>query len=264
MLNHWVKKHPIIRALLLISISLLVVACSTLSKDSDIERTSVRLAVAADFTNTAQQLAEDFTASTGIHVIIISGASGDLAARIRSGKRFDVFLSANTKFPRQLVAEQLALPEPVVYALGTIALFGHDRDLSVEGETLLSSETFDRLAVADPNNAPYGLASIQTLEALSLYSRLKKNLVFAENIAKALELIETRKADAGFVALPDLDTKQAARAWVVPSRLHKPIKQAAAVLSQTQDQELAFRWMHYLTSDSARTIIHNAGYRLPG
>ena len=171
MFNHWVKTHPIIRAMLLISIALLFVACSTLSKDSGIQRINIRLAVAADFANTAQHLADDFTARTGIRITIISGASGDLAARIRSGKRFDVFLSANTEFPKQLIVEQLAVPEPVVYALGTIALFGQDRDLSIEGETLLSSGAFGRLAVADPNKAPYGLASIQTLEALGLHAR---------------------------------------------------------------------------------------------
>lgn len=164
MLNPWAKLHPVITALLLISIALPFIACSTVDKEPGVDgNTSVRLAVAADFAGAAQRLADDFTTRTGIPVTMQSGASGELAARIRSGAAFDVFLSANTEFPRQLIEERLAAPGPIIYALGTIALFDRHRDLSMDGETVLSSGAFRRLAVADPSKAPYGLASFETL-----------------------------------------------------------------------------------------------------
>ena len=92
--------------------------------------------------------------------------------------------------------------------------------------------------------------------------QLEETLVFAENVGKALELVETGMADAGFVAFPDLGGNQA-RAWLVPARMHEPIEQAAVVLSNAPDRDSADRWMDYLISDPARLIIKDAGYRLP-
>jgi molybdate transport system substrate-binding protein len=224
----------------------------------------VRIAVAADFANVARHLAADFTARSGIRVTVTSGASGALTNQIRSSKKFDVFLSADTGFPQQLIREGLATsPKPVVYAFGTIGLFSRDGDLSTRGESLLTSKIFSKLAVADPAKAPYGRAAMQTLEGLGLSDRLKSTLVFSANVAKTLKLVETGNADAGFVAFPDLDPGQAARAWLVPSRMHKPIKQAAVLLTRARDSNSANRWMQYLLSDSARRMIRDAGYRLP-
>jgi len=237
---------------------------ATWADSSSAHSAAVRIAVAADFAKVAEHLADDFIARSGIRVTVTSGASGALTNQIRSGKEFDVFLSADTGFPHQLIKEGLATsPEPVVYALGTIGLFSRDGDLSTRGESLLTSGAFSKLAVADPAKAPYGRAAMQTLKGLGLRDRLKGTLVFSANVAKTLKLVETGNADAGFVAFPDLDPGQAARAWLVPSRMHKPIRQAAVLLTRARDRNSANRWMQYLFSDSARRMIRDAGYRLP-
>ncbi len=251
-------KH--LRVLLILTLAL--TGCDGNGGESGNMGTAVKLAVAADFAEVAELLGSDFTARTGITVSVTSDSSGALTSQIRSGAEFDVFLSANTGFPLQLIEEGLAVPEPVVYAIGTLALFSRDRDLSTDAISLLASGAFPRLAVADPEKAPYGRAAIQTLESLGLLDQLEETLVFAENVGKALELVETGMADAGFVAFPDLGGNQA-RAWLVPARMHEPIEQAAVVLSNAPDRDSADRWMDYLISDPARLIIKDAGYRLP-
>ena len=241
-------------------LTLTIVAC--IGCESDKTGNSIKLAVAADFAETAERLGDDFTNRTGITVVVSSDSSGALVSQIQSGAVFDAFLSADTDFPRQLIMEGLAIPEPVLYAIGTLALYSLELDLSTDGEALLAAGTFPRLAVADPEKAPYGRAAIQTLEGLGLFDVLEETLVFGENVGKTLELVETGDTDAGFVAFPDIDSNQEG-AWVVPEDMHDPIEQEAVVLSIVQDRDSVDSWMEYLVSDPARIIIQDAGYRLP-
>ena len=157
-------KH--LRVLLILTLAL--TGCDGNGGESGNMGTAVKLAVAADFAEVAELLGSDFTARTGITVSVTSDSSGALTSQIRSGAEFDVFLSADTGFPQQLIEEGLAVPEPVVYAIGTLALFSRDRDLSTDAISLLASGAFPRLAVADPEKAPYGRAAIQTLECAHL------------------------------------------------------------------------------------------------
>ena len=184
-------------------------------------------------------------------------------ARSARGAAFDVFLSADTQFPQELVDDGFAVPEPVVDAIGTLGLYSRDRDLSVDGEALLAAGAFASLAIADPTMAPYGMAAIQTLESLGLLDQLESTLVFGNNVAEALDLVETGASDAGFVAFPDLDADQMAGAWLVPADLHTPIDQAAVQLTAAPDPDAAAEWLSYLVSEAAGSIIEDAGYRLP-
>jgi molybdate transport system substrate-binding protein len=239
------------------------VGCSDDDSSPSPPSDEVRLAVAADFAETALRLGDEFTTFTGNTVTMTSASSGELVSQIRSGAQFDSFLSANTEFPQQLVEEGLAVGDPVVYAIGTLALYSKGQDLSEDGESLLVSGAFERLALADPAEAPYGLAAIQTLENLGVREKLESTLVVADNVAAALMLVESGDVDAGFVAFPDLGASAAVYAWVVPEDLHDPIQQAAVLLSAAQGREPAVQWMTYLLSASAGEIIRAAGYRLP-
>jgi len=241
------KTHIIRSAFLLLTAFAIIGGCH--SKNGN----SIKLAVAADFAETAVRLGDDFTDCTGITVVVSSDSSGALVSQIQSGAVFDAFLSAATDFPRQLIMEGLALPEPILYAIGTLALYSLELDLSTDGPALLAAGTFPRLAVADPEKAPYGSAAIQTLESLGLFDELEETLVFGENVGITLELVETRDADAGFVAFPDINSNQEG-AWVVPEDMHDPIEQEAVVLSTVQDRDSVDSWMEYLV---------DAGYRLP-
>ena len=217
------KTHIIRTVFLLLTVFAIIGGCHSKTGKS------IKLAVAADFAETAERLGDDFTDRTGITVIVTSDSSGALVIQIQSGAVFDAFLSADTDFPRQLIMEGLAIPEPVLYAIGKLALYSLDLDLSTDGPALLAAGTFPRLAVADPEKAPYGRAAIQTLESLGLFDELEETLVFGENVGMTLKLVETGDADAGFVAFPDIESNQAG-AWVVPEDMHDPIEQEAVVL----------------------------------
>ena len=220
------------------------------------------LAVAADFAQTAKRLGEDFEARTNIAVRITSGASGTLTEEIREGGEADVFMSANTQYPKELVAENLAIPDPIVYAYGTIALYATDRDLSSSGKRALESGDFAKIAVADPKHAPYGQATIETLTKLGLMEKLQGTIVYAKSIAQALEMVKTGEVNAAFVAFPDLARIEATRAWLVPETMHKPIKQAAVQLTAAPHPVHAEKWTIYIEGDIAKRIIRYAGYRI--
>ena len=128
--------------------------------------------------------------------------------QIRDGASFDVFLSADSERPQELVDESLAVPDPIVYAIGTLALYSRDLDLSVDGDALLASAAFATLAIADPETAPYGRAAIQTLDSMGLRESLQDTLAIGENVGKTLDLLESGNAEAGFVAFPDFDARR--------------------------------------------------------
>ncbi len=223
---------------------------------------TLRLAVAADFADTAKLLGQDFTTGHGVPVVITSGASGELNDQIRSGGEFDVFLSANVQYPKQLIKDELASNELLIYANGTVALFSPDQALATDGEKLLASGTFTKLAIADPKRAPYGGAAIESLNRMKLYVPLKGSLRFAGNIANTLEMVKKGGAEAGFVAYADLTPAEKKQAWVIPPSMHEPIQQAAVILVRARENDSASQWMEYLASEPARQIIRNAGYRL--
>ncbi len=244
-------------------LSVLLLACAAARAEDGISsRDSLHLAVAADFSEVARRLADDFSAEAGVPVTITSDSSGVLTSKIRDGATFDVFLSADSERPQELIDEGLAVPKPIVYAVGTLALYGPDLDLSADGDALLRSADFATLAIADPETAPYGRAAIQTLNSLGLREALQGKLVIGENVRKTLDLVQSGKAAAGLVAFPDLDARRL-RAWVVPERMHDPIDQAMVVLSAARQPELAKQWIVFLTSAPARRIIEEAGFRLP-
>jgi molybdate transport system substrate-binding protein len=232
------------------------------AQDGGLGEASLRIAVAADFSEVAGRFADEFSAQTGVSVSISSDSSGVLASQIRNGASFDVFLSADSERPQELVDGGYAVSNPIVYAIGTLALYSPNFDLSGDGEARLMSAGFATLAVADPVSAPYGRAAVQTLDSLGLQGSLQHTLVIAGNVGRALSLVRSGDVEAGFVAFPDLDD-QRPRAWVVPASMHEPLDQAIVVLSAARQPELAHAWVVFLTSDSARRIIEEAGFRLP-
>lgn len=223
----------------------------------------VRIAVDSSFMPTAQLLASDFTANTAIAVEFVSGTNQELVDMIIEGGDYDVFMASDTEHPKELIDSGKALSEgSAVYAFGTVALYTKSWKVNWTGVKYLKSEQLTKLAIANPEENRYGKAAIETMEILEVYPGISSKLVYTEDQSEALGFVETKKADAGFIAYAELSDEDKRWAWVVPAALHEPIEQGAVLLGKDQIKEPSQMWMGYLSSDSAKSIIRQSGYRV--
>jgi molybdate transport system substrate-binding protein len=220
---------------------------------------TVPVAVAANFTAVAEELARGFEAKTGDTVKLSFGSSGQLYTQISQGAPFEVFLSADTARIDKAVAEGLAVAgSNFTYAIGRIVLYSASLDVS-DGAAVLKAGKFDKLAIADPTLAPYGAAAIEVLDKLGLTATVTPKLVTAQNISQTLQFIESANADLGFVALSQVIDSDRSK-WLVPPELYTPIEQGAVLLKTGENDAAAKAFLAYLTSDEAVAVIEKAGY----
>lgn len=224
----------------------------------------VVVAVAANFTAAMGEIETAFEAQSGHALTVSYGSSGRLYAQIVNGAPFQVFLSADEEKPRQLVDQGLAdAATRFTYAVGSLVLWSPDADAGLDDAGALTAGRIDRLAIANPRLAPYGAAAMETLENLGLADAYRDKLVMGENISQAYQFVNTGNTDAGFVALSQVMTDgrlPRGSGWVVPQRLHSPIRQDAVVTRQGQGKPAVTEFMAFLGSDQARQIMQAFGY----
>ncbi len=219
---------------------------------------TVTVAVAANFTTAAEDLAPLFKAATGHEVIYSFGATGQLYAQISQGAPFEVFLAADDDRPVWTVAEGLGVDGTVfTYAVGALALYSSMLDLA-DGRAVLEAGSFDKLAIADPETAPYGRAAIEVIAALGLATAITPRLVTGENITQALQFVESGNAELGFVAMSQVVGRP--DVWLVPADLYEPIRQDAVLLEAGADNPAARAFLDFLRGEQARAVIEAAGY----
>lgn len=221
---------------------------------------SVNVAVAANFTAVAEELAGLFEADSGHEVELSFGATGGLYTQITQAAPFGVFLAADTARPQLAISEGHGVDGTFfVYAEGRLVLYGPGRDLS-DGEAALKAD-FSQIAIADPQAAPYGKAAVETLTAMGLYASVEPKVVWGENISQTLQFVETGNAELGFVAASQVLGK--ADQWLVPGELHAPIAQGAVLLKHGENNPAALAFLDFLKSDKAVAVIEAAGYSVP-
>ncbi|MDD5390447.1 MAG: molybdate ABC transporter substrate-binding protein [Gallionellaceae bacterium] len=228
----------------------------------------VIVAVASNFTAPMNAIAAEFARDTGHQARLAFGSSGKFYTQIRNGAPFQAFLSADDETPSRLEREGLIVPASrFTYAIGTLALWSPQADyVDAQGEVLRHGR-FNKLAIANPKLAPYGVAAVEVLDHMGLHNALTPKLVQGENIAQAWQFVSTGNAELGFVALSQImkDGKiTAGSTWIVPSRLHAPIFQDAVLLPSGKGNPAAEALMKYLKGDKARGIIKSYGYEIPG
>ena len=227
----------------------------------------VRVAVAANFRATLNEIITNFERDTGHTAVVSSGSSGKLYAQIKNGAPFDVFFSADVKRPKLMEDEGLAIQgSRLTYAVGRLTLWSANPDMiTAEGKTVLSNGTFDHLAIANPKTAPYGTAAKHTIKALGLWDHMKDRIVQGENIGQTFQFVFSKNAQLGFVALSQvLDPKinGAGSRWDVPVNLYDPLRQQAVLLINGQNNNAAKAFLEYIKGPKARKIIERFGYGL--
>lgn len=229
---------------------------------SPVAAAETHVAVAANFTAAAKEIAGVFKQKTGHNAVLSFGSSGTLYAQITQGAPFQIMLSADDERPKQLIADGLGVPDSrFTYAVGKLVLWSKEAAL-VKTEDTLKGGAFSKLAIANPAAAPYGAAAIETLRALKLYDALAPKIVQGNNIGQTFQFVDTGNAELGFVALSQIVDKTCGSRWVVPQKLYTPILQDAVLLKKAASDEPAAAFMTFLKGPQARAIIEKYGYEV--
>ena len=224
----------------------------------------VKVAAAANFTEPAKEIAARFKARTGHDASLSFGASGQFYTQIANGAPFEVFLSADRERPEKAEAEGLGVVgSRFTYAVGRLVLFSKTPGL-VDGKgAVLRSGRFQKLAIADPKTAPYGVAAVETMKKLGLTETLAPKLVQGTSITQAYQFVDTGAAELGFLALSQVTAVKGGSRWVVPATNHTPIDQQAVLLKTGASDPAAAAFMAFLKGAEAKAIIRKYGYEVP-
>lgn len=233
-------------------------------------QTPLRIAAAADLEPVLPPVLQEFEQSTGIHAEATYQASAVLTTQIQNGAPFDLFLSADLSYPKKLIDAGLAdaagssdSSTPISYARGTLVLWTRkDSHLPPPSLDLLRDPALKRLAVANPDRAPYGRAAVAALTSLKLYDELKPRIVTAENISQTAQFVDSGNADAGLISLTSALTPRLASSgsyFVIPRDLYPPIAQGAVIVSKTTQRSAVHKLLDYLLSPAVQTQLTKSG-----
>lgn len=220
----------------------------------------VKIAVAANFTEAAKEIGAAFEKATNHKAIFSFGSTGQLYTQITQEAPFEIFLSADQAHPKKAIENGFALADSVfTYATGKIVLFSKDKDL-VKDENTLKEANFTKIAIANPETAPYGAAAVEAMKKLGVYDALQPKFVQGNNIAQTYQFVDTTNAEIGFVALSQLANHEEGSHWIVPESLYGTIAQDAVLLKKGEPNDAATAFMNFLRGDEARVVKEKYGY----
>ena len=223
-----------------------------------------QVAVAANFTEPAKEIAAAFKAATGDTATLSFGSSGQFYTQMAHGAPYEVFLSADAERPKKAEQDGLGVAgSRFTYAIGRLVLFSKTPGLVDANGAVLGGSTYSKLAIADPAAAPYGVAAVQTLRTLGLYERVKPKIVQGASITQTYQFVATGSAEIGFVAQSQVVNEPGGSRWIVPASDHAPIIQQAVLLYTGEKNSAAKKFLAFLKSPAALAIIRRYGYEVP-
>jgi len=229
----------------------------------------ITVAAAADLQPAMQDMAARFEKETGNTVKLIYGSSGNFFQQIQNGAPFDIFFSANLDYPRRLEAAGLTAPGSYYpYAKGKIVIWVRKEstiDLSSGMQALLAASV-EKVAIANPQHAPYGQAAVAAMRKQNVYDRLKDKLVLGENISQTASFVVSGSADAGIIALalvlsPNMRDK--GRYVAIPDSDYPPIEQACVILGRSKNKETAVQFLSFLRTAAGGELLRRYGFEVP-
>ncbi len=239
---------------------------ATLLLAASAQSAEVRVAVAANFAQPMKEIAAGFERDTGHKLTMSQGATGKFYAQIVNGAPFDVLLSADDETPTRLVSEGKAVAgSQFTYAIGRLVLWSPDDKLVDQDGSVLKSDKFRHLAIANARVAPYGRAAVQVMQKLGVLGRIEPRVVQGENISQTFQFVTTGNAQLGFVAMSQVFEQgkmKSGSAWVVPEAMHEQLKQDAVLLNAGKDSAAAASFLAYLKSDKTKKTIESYGYKI--
>jgi molybdate transport system substrate-binding protein len=231
--------------------------------------TSINIAVAANVSYAIDTLKKEFNKQyPDIDVKVTLGSSGKLTAQIKHGAPYEVFMSANMKYPQALYSEGIAITKPIIYAQGSLAYLSNKKQDFSNGMKFLENSSIEKIAVANPKTAPYGKAAIEAMKNGGVYEKVKDKFVYAESISQTVSYAVTA-ADIGFIAKSSLYSpkmqhfKEGINWSDVDATLYTPINQGIVILKNAKDNKEVKAFYDFMLHDKAKKILQNYGYLVP-
>jgi molybdate transport system substrate-binding protein len=233
-------------------------------------RGRVRVAAAADLNAVFGELITRFGAAHDVDVSVSYGSSGTFYAQLLNQAPFDLFLSADVSYPNQLAARGLTVPQSeFTYAIGRLVLWApasSPLDVEHDGLRALATASIAHVAIANPDHAPYGRAAIAALQAAGIYDQLRPKLVLGENVAQAMQFVQSGAADAGIVARSLVSAPEGAgkgRLFEIPPASYPRIEQGGTILKSAADVAAARALRGFLLSADGQAILKKYGFAPP-
>jgi len=234
-------------------------------------RTELSIAAAADLRFALDDLVKQFEQKNpAVKINVTYGSSGNFFAQFQNGAPFDLFFSADVAYPRKLAEKGLGVDDVFLYATGRIVLWAPKNsplDLDKLGIKVLLEPSVHKIAVANPEHAPYGRAAVSALKALDVYNQVASRLVYGENIAQTAQFVQSGAADVGIVALSLAVSPQmraAGRFWQVPPDAYPPLEQGGMILKSSKQVDTARAFRDFVLGDNGRKLLDQYGFSLPG
>jgi molybdate transport system substrate-binding protein len=230
----------------------------------------IAVAAASDLNFAMSELAGQFEKQTGTKVNVTYGSSGNFFSQLQNGAPFDLFFSADIEYPKKLEAAGLAEPGTLYeYAVGRIVIWmpvDSKVDVTKQGWNALLDASVQKIAIANPEHAPYGRAAVAALQKAGIYPQLKAKLVFGENISQAAQFVQSGNAQAGIIALslaisPPM---KAGKSWEIPAEMHPAIEQGTIVMKSAKNKNAARSFLEFLKSKQGRATLEKHGFLIPG
>lgn len=229
---------------------------------------TTNVAVAANLSYVINDLVKEFNkTNNNTQIQVTLGSSGKFATQIQNGAPFDIFLSADMKFPEILEKENLSATKPVIYAQGSLAIFSSKELDFSKGINLANEDFISKIAIANPKTAPYGAATLEALKNANIFEKVENKFVYAESISQTVTYSLTA-ADIGFIAKSSLYDESMAKYkeninWIsVDSSLYTPIDQGIVILKHAKDNLEAKAFYDFILSDKAKEIFKKFGYKV--
>lgn len=227
------------------------------------EKQKITVAAAANMQFAIREIAARFTEKTGLECELVIGSSGKLTAQIVEGAPFDIFLAADMKYPEYIFNRGMATKEPEIYAYGYLVLLNTEPTIDPKIDMVLDPSV-EKIALANPQTAPYGAAAIQFLENRRWLDSIEHKLVYGESISQTNQFISTKAVSGGFTALSVVKANhlRGIGNWVlVPQEEYDPIEQGVILISRNGGENTAAeKFYSYLLSDEAAKILEDFGY----
>lgn len=229
---------------------------------------TTNVAVAANLSYVINDLVKEFNkTNNNTQIQVTLGSSGKFATQIQNGAPFDIFLSADMKFPEILEKENLTATKPVIYAQGSLAIFSSKELNFSKGINLANEDFISKIAIANPKTAPYGAATLEALKNANIFEKVENKFVYAESISQTVTYSLTA-ANIGFIAKSSLYDESMAKYkeninWIsVDSSLYTPIDQGIVILKHAKDNLEAKAFYDFILSDKAKEIFKKFGYKV--
>jgi molybdate transport system substrate-binding protein len=230
----------------------------------------ISVAAAADLNYALTELAHRFEQKTGDKVTLSFGASGNLYSQISNGAPFDLFFSADEEYPKKLVAAGVADGSSLkTYAVGHLVLWVPNRspyDPAKLQMDVLNQPSVKRIAIANPQHAPYGRAAMAAIEHYDLKDKVAGKLVFGENVSQAAQFVQSGNAQAGLIALSiamSPPMQSSGKYWELPADAYPEFKQAAVIISSSKPKKAAAAFLDFVLSPEGATVLKQYGLTPP-